>query len=82
MKLLTEELEQIFKEYPFGSQDSKGMEAKVIVKYFNPCGDCHIFEWEWGYVSLKELQEIQLPFGLMIERDLHMSSNIVRDNVS
>lgn len=102
MKLLTEELEQKFENYPFGSQDSKGMEAEVLVKYFNPCGAgtwliteaekddgewllfgyCHIFEWEWGYVSLKELQDIQLPFDLTIERDLYISSNIVKDNVS
>ena len=34
-------------------------------------GYCHIFEWEWGYVSLSELEEIVLPFGLTIERDLH-----------
>ncbi len=26
---------------------------------------------EYGYFSLKELQELRLPFGLGIERDLH-----------
>lgn len=35
-------------------------------------GYCHIFEWEWGYVSLGELQSITLPFGLGIERDLYL----------
>lgn len=35
-------------------------------------GYCHIFEWEWGYVSLNELRGIKLPFGLTIERDLYM----------
>lgn len=28
-----------------------------------------LFEDEWGYVSLKELQAIQGPYGLYIERD-------------
>lgn len=34
-------------------------------------GYCHIFEWEWGYVSLNELALIKHPsFGLGIERDM------------
>ena len=35
-------------------------------------GYCHIFCWEWGYVLLSELQNLRLPFGLTIERDLHV----------
>lgn len=35
-------------------------------------GYCHIFEWEWGYVLLSELQNLNLPFGLTIERDLYV----------
>lgn len=43
-------------------------------------GYCHIFEWEWGYISLSELEEIVLPFGLTIERDLHTAGKkYVRD---
>lgn len=38
MKLMTKELEKKFKEFPLGSQDEKYGLAKVIVKYFNPCG--------------------------------------------
>lgn len=39
-------------------------------------GYCHIFEWEWGYVLLSELQNTKVnvygcKFGL--ERDLHIS---------
>lgn len=30
-----------------------------------------LFEKELGYFSLKELEEISLPFGLKIERDLN-----------
>lgn len=38
-------------------------------------GYCHIFEWEWGYVRLSELEEIKLPFGMTIERDLYLKSD-------
>ena len=38
MKLMTKELEKEFEEFPLGSQDGKYGLAKVIVKYFNPCG--------------------------------------------
>ena len=94
MKLLTEEIIKRFKEYPLYSQDGKGDESVVLVKYFNPVGAgtwliteaelqedgdwllfgyCHISCWEWGYVMLSELQNLKLPFGLTIERDLYIS---------
>ena len=38
MKLMTKEIEKKLKKYPYGSQDGKGRSAKVLVKYFNPCG--------------------------------------------
>lgn len=38
MKLMTLELEKKFKNYPLYSQEGKGMNADVIVKYFNPYG--------------------------------------------
>lgn len=93
MELLTREIIERFKEYPLYSQDGKGMDSVVLVKYFNPCGRgdwviteaeetgsgdwilfgyCHIFEWEWGYVMLSEFQNLKLPFGLTIERDLYI----------
>ena len=34
-------------------------------------GYCHIFEWEWGYVMLSDLESIRLPFGLSIEREIY-----------
>lgn len=97
MKLMTKELEEKLTQYPIGSQDEKGMDADVIVKYFNPCGSgtwlitegekqedgtwllfgyCHIFVWEWGYVSLSDLENIQLPFGMSIERDLYSEGKV------
>ena len=39
-------------------------------------GLCHLYEWEWGYVSLKELESVKLPFGLGIERDRYGSGTI------
>ena len=35
---------------------------------------------EWGYVSLKELESLVLPFGLGIECDLNVKGT-VRDNL-
>ena len=97
MKLLTKEIEEKFAKTPIGSTDGKGMDADVIVKYFNPCGAgtwlitegekqengdyllfgyCHIFEWEFGYVMLSELENLKLPFGLTIERDLYSKGTV------
>ena len=96
MKLLTKELEKRLEKFPYKSQDGKGFNAKVIVKFFNPTGRgtwlitegekqsdgdwllfgyCHLFEWEWGTVMLSELKSVKLPFGLTIERDLHIAQN-------
>ena len=38
MKLLTQELEEKFKQYPLGSQDGKMGDAELIAKFFNPTG--------------------------------------------
>ncbi len=35
---------------------------------------------EWGYVSLRELDSIVLPYGMGIERDLYVKGS-VRDNL-
>ncbi len=95
MLLMTKELEELFKKYPFYSQEDKGFNADVVVKYFNPIGAgtwlitegekqedgdwlffgyCHIFDWEWGYVSLSDLENISLPHGFKIERELASTS--------
>lgn len=101
MELITKELERKFSNYPIYSQKSMMLDAKVIVKYFNPMGAgtwlvteaeqlldgdwkffgyMYIFEWEWGYVLLSELQEVKLPFGLGIERDLHLADDVTVRN--
>lgn len=45
-------------------------------------GYCHIFEWEWGYVMLSELESIQLPFGLGIEREMYVTGGKVSDYIN
>jgi hypothetical protein len=102
MLLMTKELEKKFQKYPLYSQEDKGMESDVVVKYFNPCGAgtwlitegekqedgdwlfygyCHLFEWEWGYVTLSELESVVLPFGLGIEREIYGKRDKVKDYV-
>ena len=38
MKLMTKDLETRFESFPLYSQESKGFDATVVVKYFNPFG--------------------------------------------
>lgn len=38
MKLWTKEIERRAKEFPLYSQEGKGQNAKVLVKFFNPYG--------------------------------------------
>lgn len=103
MKLMTKELEEKFKKYPLGSQDEKGYDAEIIVKYFNPAGagtwlitegkkfennDYELFgycelgnDYEWGSVLLSELESLELPYGLKIERDLYIGNKTVREEI-
>ena len=91
MKIITEEFEALFKDYPLYSQEEV-KDPKVIAKLFDPCGSATWFlteydpkekiafsyvtglcENEFGYTSLTELESIQRPFGLTIERDLYFT---------
>lgn len=38
-------------------------------------------ETEWGFFSLDEIEEVEGPVGVKIERDIHFSSNTVRQLV-
>ena len=38
MKLWTKELDQRAEQFPLGSQDGKGLDATVFVKFYNPYG--------------------------------------------
>ena len=39
MTLMTAEIEKKFEKYPFTSQEKEGMNATVIAKFYNPCGN-------------------------------------------
>lgn len=103
-KLLTTTIEKQLEKHPLGSQDGRGLDADVVVKFFNPYGAgtwlitegekqpdgdwllfgyCHILEWEWGYVSFRELEQTRVKmFGvnLPLERDVYFKGT-VRDEV-
>jgi len=89
MKLITEEFEELFADYPLYSQEDE-KDPLVVAKLFDPCGSATWFLTEYdpeqkiafgyvtglqvdelGYVSLIELEGIERPFGLTIERDLY-----------
>jgi len=91
MKIVTEEFEALFKDYPLYSQEHV-KDPIVIAKLFDPCGSAtwylteydpvekiafsyvvELAEDEWGYTSLIELESIERPFGLTIERDLYFA---------
>tara|TARA_R110000803_G_scaffold98985_1_gene167052 strand:+ start:1284 stop:1574 length:291 start_codon:yes stop_codon:yes gene_type:complete len=36
-----------------------------------------LFEKEWGYFMLSELEEVTLPLGMKIERDIHWTPRVV-----
>lgn len=42
-------------------------------------GYCNLFEWEWGYVLLSQLEDLNLPYGLTIERDMHTNKKYLKD---
>ncbi len=44
-------------------------------------GHYHLFEWEWGSLMLSELQNLRLPYGLTVERDIYSTGKFVRDFV-
>lgn len=104
MKLITKEIEKKFEKFPLYSQDGKGLNAEVLVKFFNPTGVgtwyiteankledgdyemfgyCHLGDdenAEFGNVLLSDLEDIKLPYGLKIERDMYLENGINLEN--
>lgn len=100
MKLITKEIEKKFENFPLYSQNGKGLNAEVLVKFFNPTGVgtwyiteankledgdyemfgyCHLGDdenAEFGNVLLSDLEDIKLPYGLKIERDMYLENGI------
>lgn len=100
MDLINEDLKALFKQYPIYSQDGKGLDTKVLVKYFNPYGVgtwliteaneldngdyelygyMHLTEWEYGYILLSQLQEIQNSNSASVEIDLYTKGTTLKD---
>ncbi len=99
MELMTKELEEKFKKYNMENQIDLMGKAKVLVKYFNPCGAgtwfivgaekekddfymygyCHLGDdenAEMGGIMLSSLEQLKLPMGLKIERDLYINQDL------
>ena len=75
--LYAEDLVKYF--YPSGRGPWLITEAEREGDDWRLYGYCHIFEWEWGYLLLSELESLRLPFGLSVERDLYTSGKYLRD---
>ena len=71
MKLITNEIIKLFEKYPIGSQDRKGGDATVIVKFFYPAGaatwlitEGNLIKDENGNVSDIEMFGFCCPMGV------------------
>ena len=97
-KLMTLSLEKALQRRPIGSTEEYGPRARIVTKYFNPCGAgtwlvtegekqkngdwlffgyVHIQEWEAGYFMLSELENVELPYGMGIERDVFAKGTVL-----
>ena len=74
MTLLTKQIISKFEKHPIHSQDGKGMDAEVLVKYFNPCGS-----GTWLITEAEREGDDWRLFGLTIERDIYTAKKYVRD---
>lgn len=62
MKIITKEIEKLAKKYPLYSQDAKGDEAVVFVKFFDPTGSATWYITEMNIekvVSMGNKQHIE-----------------------
>lgn len=62
MKLITKEIREKLKRRPIGSQDGKGNDADIIVKFFNPCG-----AGTWYVIEGDELPNGDFEFFGLVE---------------
>lgn len=97
MNLLTPELQQRFFEVGYQAEnpdplviakffDPVGSATWYATEYDAESRIFHgyvtgLFVDEWGYVSLDELESIQRPFGLTIERDLYFHEKPISEAV-
>ena len=86
MQLLTQELQNRLPK--IGANETQGVNALALVKFFTPDGPgtWYVSEFdgvdlcfglamiqkpEFGYFSLRELQQVKGAFGLAVERDFY-----------
>lgn len=74
MKLMTKAIEKKFKKYPLYSQETKGLDAEVVVKFFNPCGSTTILVTE----GEKQEQENDWLFFGYIKTDYEYEWGFIR----
>ena len=90
MQLMTKEIEKKALKYPFGSQESKELDAEIIVKFFHPFSNWTWYATEYnpenktffGYVSgfENEIGYFSIDeFTPEIERDRNFLNKKVRD---
>ncbi len=65
MKLLTKAIIKRFEK--LGRQESKGMDATIVVKFFNPCGS-------WTWYATEYDPETRTFFGLVDGFDMELGS--------
>lgn len=79
MKLFTKEVERKFQKHPFGSQEDKGFDAEVLVKFFNPygAGTWLITEAEkqedGDWMLFDNGNEINMAVGFLCDMDEHIT---------
>ena len=69
MLLMTKELEKKFEEYPLYSQEDKGFDSDVVVKYFNPCGT--------GTWLITEGENRKMVIGYFTSIVIYLNGNVV-----
>ena len=97
MKLITKEIEQRFDEVGDQSEVENplilskffnpcGSETWYATEYNTKTNICYgyvtgMFEDEWGTFSIDELESLELPFGLSIERDIHFKEKTFEEQI-
>lgn len=64
---------------PIGSGTWYVLEGEKIGDDWRFFGIAEIYEREYGYFMLSELESVQLPFGMGIERDIYFEPTKVKD---
>lgn len=86
MKLFTKPVMTAIEKTPIYSQDGKGMNAKVIARFFLQSHTWYVLEgsttgelyglvdtgygFEYGYFTIEQLERVKGRWGLTVERDL------------